>query len=83
MLYCWVDANGARQSGDVNKNKENVKAYESFKADQYLIGTSGAIVRNKTAARDGDDWYFYVENDEVKMYAHNKNLPDSLKDWDK
>ena len=51
----------------------------------YLVNTSGAIVKNKTAAKDGDDWYFYVDDKNIAMYTNNKTLKnlglDGWKDW--
>jgi len=40
----------------------------------YLVNTSGTIVKSKTAAKDGDDWYFYVDNKVIRMYTNNKTL---------
>ncbi len=42
----------------------------------YLVNTSGTIIKNKTAAKDGDDWYFYVKNKQIKMYTSEKTLND-------
>ena len=51
----------------------------------YLVNTSGTIVKNKTAAKDGNDWYFYVDNKVIKMYTNNNTLTggveDLKKDW--
>ncbi len=65
----------------------------------YLVNTSGAISKKKSAAKDGNDWYFYVNKDKnIAMYTNNKNFkydakhsdlnPDNLdgvvlEDWDK
>ncbi len=44
----------------------------------YLVDPSGRIVKNKTAAKDGYDWYYYVEDKQIKMYTNSKELsPDS------
>lgn len=40
----------------------------------YLINSSGRIVEDKKALQDGHDWYYYVEDKEIKMYTDNKNL---------
>lgn len=40
----------------------------------YLINTSGRIVEDKQAVQDGYDWYYYVDDKEVKMYTDNKGL---------
>jgi len=32
--------------------------------------------KSKVAAKDGDDWYFYVKDREVLLYTNNKNLDD-------
>ena len=60
----------------------------------YLVNTSGTIVKNKTSAKDGNDWYFYVEKSAIKMYTNNNTLSvdskkaelkdtagNALKDW--
>ena len=52
---------------------------ESLDADEvklYLVNTSGNVQKSKVAAKDGDDWYFYVKNRAVKLYTNNKNLDD-------
>ena len=46
-------------------------------SNYYLVNTSGAIVKNKTAAKDGNDWYFYVDEKVIKMYTNNNTLNDS------
>ena len=43
------------------------------KSNYYLVNTSGTIVKNKTAAKDGDDWYFYVDNKVIKMYTKQQH----------
>ena len=52
----------------------------------YLVNTSGNIQRTKSAARDGDDWYFYVRKSALKLYTNNKNLKDkdnaAKRDWE-
>ncbi len=62
----------------------------------YLVNTSGTVQKNKTAAKDGDDWYFFVKNYEVKLYTNQKELTpgdgvdgttskgllDNWKDWE-
>ncbi|MGN0159062.1 MAG: hypothetical protein ACI39W_07995 [Brotaphodocola sp.] len=40
----------------------------------YLVNTSGKIVEDKKAAKDGYDWYYYVEDKVVKMYTDSKDL---------
>ena len=55
-------------------------------SNYYLLNTSGTIVKNKTAAKDGNDWYFYVDNKVIKMYHANNNtltggVEDLKKDW--
>jgi len=51
----------------------------------WLVNTSGSVQRNKTGARDGDEWYFYVDEREVKLYSSDKDLDNvsNTKDsWD-
>ncbi|MCD8084480.1 MAG: hypothetical protein LUE86_13490, partial [Clostridiales bacterium] len=64
--------------------------------DLYLVNTSGTLQKNKTAAKDGDDWYFYVKNYKIRLYTNEKELTpdvsgtktdtgltlDDWKDWD-
>ena len=75
------------KSAGTNKDNETVKYVnaelsDKLDADCYLVNTSGTIVKNKTAAKDGADWYFYVEDKEVKMYTNNKTLTGtSIADW--
>jgi len=63
-----------------NKDGDTVKAVLSVNPDEkwagyfYLVNTSGSIVKNKTAAKDGDDWYFYVDDKDIVMYTNNKTL---------
>ena len=64
-------------------------------ADGYkLVNTSGSITDNKTAGKDGADWYFYTYDEHIVMYTNNKTLKgdkdhtmnidlDSWKDWAK
>ena len=45
-----------------------------LKSNYYLLNSSGTIVKNKTAAKDGNDWYYYVDNKVIKMYTNNNTL---------
>ncbi|MEW4411221.1 argininosuccinate lyase [Clostridium sp. AN503] len=60
----------------VNKNKDGdtIKYTGTLNSDFYLVNTSGSVIKNKTAAKDGDDWYFYVDEKQIKMYTNNKTL---------
>lgn len=66
-----------------NKDNDTVKFVKTAEFDNcYLVNVSGTIVKSKTAAKDGDDWYFYVTDREIKMYTNNKTLTGtSLTDW--
>ena len=76
-----------------NKDGDTVYAYGTLgslgsgkaSSNYYLLNTSGTIVKNKTAAKDGNDWYFYVDNKVIKMYTNNNTLTggveDLKKDW--
>ena len=50
------------------------KAGEGWKAEYKLLNTSGAIVQRKSAAKDGDDWYFYVKEKNIIAYVNTKDL---------
>ena len=76
-----------------NKDGDTVYAYGTLgslvsgkaSSNYYLLNTSGTIVKNKTAAKDGNDWYFYVDNKVIKMYTNTNTLTggveDLKKDW--
>jgi len=62
------DGDSVRFAGDVG---------ETWSTDYYLVNTSGNIQKSKTAAKDGDDWYFYVDDKNIVMYTNNKTLTDN------
>ena len=89
-LFYFGDASDLRTGAQSFKNDDDETVrYSVLGGDNYyLVNTSGSIQKNKTAAKDGDDWYFYVEDRDVKLYANNKNLDDrdtdekeSWEDW--
>ena len=45
-----------------------------------MVNTSGNVQKSKVAAKDGDDWYFYVKDKQVVLYTNNKNLDDGTTD---
>lgn len=49
-------------------------------AEYYLVNSSGNIQITKTAAKDGDGWYFYVHRSVLKLYTNNKNRKQSTDD---
>ena len=58
--------------------------YEDLGTKLYLVNTSGNIQKSKVAAKDGDEWYFYVKDREVRLYTNNKELKSDeyeYKDW--
>ncbi|NBH72319.1 hypothetical protein D3Z51_09850 [Clostridiaceae bacterium] len=74
----WMDISELQKNADEDTNPtgDNSK--------YYLVNTSGNIQRSKNAAKDGDDWYFYVYKSALKMYTNNKNLKEKSganKDW--
>lgn len=71
------DIRSDKANAGINKDGDSVwyvDMTDAKYADCYLINTSGAIVKSKTAAKDGDDWYFYVDDKDIKMYTNNKTL---------
>ena len=78
---------GQNKDGDTVYTYGTLGSLVSGKASSnyYLLNTSGTIVKNKTAAKDGNDWYFYVDNKVIKMYTNNNTLTggveDLKKDW--
>jgi len=76
---------GLTIDSDTNKAKDTVRAIVDFTGADYLVNTSGAISKKKTAAKDGDDWYFYVKSDKtIAQYTNNKDLKETkFLEWDK
>ena len=67
-----------------NADNESVSYTKFDDADLYLVNTSGNVQKNKTAAKDGNDWYFYVSDYNAKLYTNNKSLKakdGSVTDW--
>ncbi|MDD3252727.1 MAG: hypothetical protein PHV18_09225 [Lachnospiraceae bacterium] len=63
---------GRNKDGDTVRfvGQENT----AWDTDYYLVNTAGSIQGDKTAAKDGDDWYFYTNDDQIYMYTNNKTL---------
>ena len=65
---------------DAGQNKDGDTVYyvgsngHSWSKNYYLVNTSGNIQKNKSAAKDGDDWYFYIDDSNIVMYTNNKVL---------
>ena len=66
-----------KEATDLYKNKDgDTVRFSLYYENQnvYLINTTGTIVKSKTAAKDGDDWYFFVQDKQIRMYANSKSL---------
>ena len=64
-----------------NKKGDSVEGLvtegKTWPSKYYLIGASGNICKRKTAAKDGNDWFFYVNKDKnIVAYTNNKDLKD-------
>ena len=57
-----------------NKDNENVNVAQLTDANLYLVNTSGNIQKNKTALKDGNDCYYYLDGYTPKVYTDNKTL---------
>ncbi len=58
----------------VNSDGDTVN-YAVLAGQNYrLVNSTGSLVKNKTGVKDGDDWYFFVENYDVKLYASEKQV---------
>lgn len=57
-----------------NKSGEYVGYTGTLSEEYFLIDRTGAIIQNKPAAKDGDDWYFYVNKRQIRLYTNNHNL---------
>ena len=66
-----------------NKENENVNAAipkAKHGGVLRLVNTTGNIQKNKTAVKDGNDCYYYVDSYEPKLYTDNKTLKAADKD---
>ena len=68
-LRSRADRAGQNRDGDTVRfvGTEDKTWDESY----YLVNTSGNIQKNKTASKDGDDWYFYLDGERIVMYTNN------------
>ena len=57
-----------------NKDNENVNYAQLNDANLYLVNTSGNVQKNKTALKDGNDCYYYLDGYTPKVYTDNKTL---------
>lgn len=72
----------AEKTDKKNKDGEHVKYVADFDEDYYLINTSGTIIKNKKGAKDENDWYFYVDDRNIKLYTNTKSLKKTeLENW--
>ena len=81
-----IKSQDMRQKADstVGRNSDGEKIHytRAFDDSYYLVNTSGTIIKSKTAAKDGNEWYFYVDGKEIKQYTSSKNLKGTiLVDW--
>ena len=73
-LRSYVTSNGGTFVNDDNETVSYVDVSGMTGGRYYLVNTSGNIQKSKVAAKDGDDWYFYVKDRAVKLYTSEKNL---------
>jgi len=73
--YILTDSAG---NNITNKDGDSVTSFgkknQVWEHKFKLLTTSGTVVKSKTAARDGADWYFYVDNEHIIMYNNTKTL---------
>ena len=70
-----------------NDDDDTVTYFDLANNDFFLVNTSGNIQKGKSAAKDGNDWYFYTKDGDLKLYASDKNLKEkstvgTRKDWE-
>ena len=91
-LRSMSDPAGQNKDGDTVNYVGTLGYVDNGKlvSNYYLLNSSGTIVKNKTAAKDGNDWYYYVKDKVVRMYTNNNTLTGdntgvkNIKDnWDK
>ncbi len=61
-------------SSFVNSDDDTVNYIKLNGNHYYLVNSTGSVVKNKSGIKDGDDWYFFVQNYDVKLYASEKNV---------
>ena len=59
--YC-----GEADESDEDETVWTVDADKAKDVKLYLVNTSGSMVKNKSAAKDGEDYKFNVDNYEIK-----------------
>ncbi|MEW4411225.1 argininosuccinate lyase [Clostridium sp. AN503] len=57
-----------------NKDGDSLTYYKLDNNNYYLVNSSGSVVKNKASVKDGDDWFFFVDNYDVKLYTNEKVL---------
>ena len=64
---------------DSNGNVEKLCKYNDITSQNlYLIGTNGQLKKNANGVKDGDDWYFYSDEDgKIIFYANDKDFSKS------
>ena len=76
------DLRANQKDAGVNKDKDHVSyvgnAGAIWDSNYYLVNTSGNIQKSKTAAKDGDDWYFYLNDKNIVAYTNNKTVKDTV-----
>jgi hypothetical protein len=77
-----ADVREYAKSIGTNKDNETVMAVlaDKFSSNYYLVNTSGKIQKTAAAKKDGDDWYWYVDDYNIKMYTNNKTLTKTTSD---
>lgn len=58
----------------VNNDDDTVNYYKLNGSELSSGYSTGSVVKNKSGIKDGDDWYFFVNNYDVKLYASEKNV---------
>ncbi|MCD8083124.1 MAG: hypothetical protein LUE86_06370, partial [Clostridiales bacterium] len=82
MTYSGTDIRNLDELTDINyRNSDDDTlrgklVYDAANGDRdlYLVNSSGTMQKNKTAAKDGDDWYFFVYAYKVRLYVNQKEL---------
>ncbi len=68
------DGDPVKFVGDTKDKEKPEDKPTGWKPEYKLLNTSGAIVDTKSAAKDGDDWYFYVNEKNIIAYVNTKDL---------
>lgn len=61
-------------TGTYRNDDDSLTYYKLNGMKYYLVNASGSVVKTKNGIKDGDNWFFFVKNYDVKLYTNQKEL---------